>query len=79
MLSAQGDLCAICGKQATGTGTRGGPPRFHVDHDHVTGKVRGLLCGGCNIGLGGFRDSKSNLISAVSYLGRDSFYDGGGI
>lgn len=41
LLEAQGGICAICGKEEV---TR----RLHVDHDHDTGLVRGLLCGGCN-------------------------------
>lgn len=46
---AQGGLCAICEKAATGT-SRGN--RLHVDHSHETGQVRGLLCAGCNTHLG---------------------------
>lgn len=41
---------------------------LHVDHDHNTGKIRGLLCYGCNSGLGGFKDSPNFLMSAVTYL-----------
>jgi hypothetical protein len=39
-----------------------------IDHDHVTGKIRGLLCNNCNVALGGFRDSPEVLEKAVSYL-----------
>lgn len=50
MRDAQGDRCAICKGERCGPGDR-----LHIDHDHVTGQVRGLLCGRCNtlIGLAG--------------------------
>lgn len=57
----QAGLCAICG----------GPPGkqgLHVDHDHATGRVRGLLCFDCNSGLGKFRDHVGLLLRAVTYL-----------
>lgn len=47
MLAAQGGRCAICGKQA-------GKRRLSVDHNHATGKVRALLCIGCNVAVGYF-------------------------
>lgn len=62
MLAAQDGKCAVC-KQAPR-----GRRRLFVDHDHVTGAVRGLLCGGCNSGLGFFKDSAANLAAAIDYL-----------
>jgi len=43
---------------------------FNVDHDHKTKKVRGLLCFGCNTGIGCLRDNPSRLRSAADYLER---------
>jgi hypothetical protein len=64
MLAAQGDCCAICGEYFT---------EAHpacVDHDHATGKVRGLLCWRCNPGIGQFRDRPGLLRAAAAYLER---------
>lgn len=41
---------------------------LHVDHCHETGKVRGLLCGSCNLGIGKFKDSTALLENAILYL-----------
>ena len=62
MLAAQGGGCAICGNPP-------GARSLHVDHDHATGEVRGLLCIGCNVALGGFRDDPELLARAIDYLG----------
>lgn len=43
-------------------------PKLYVDHCHKTGKVRGLLCHSCNIGLGNFKDNTLLLTSAIRYL-----------
>lgn len=64
MLASQNGACKICNSFTPG-GTSG---RFHVDHDHTTGKIRGLLCHHCNIGLGHFKDDISTLAKAIAYL-----------
>lgn len=67
LLESQGGACAIC--QATETRTMAGKTRrLSVDHDHETGAVRGLLCGGCNSGVGYFRDNPDRLRNAITYL-----------
>lgn len=52
--------CAIC-KQET---------KLVVDHDHASGKIRGMLCRYCNLGLGHFKDSSELLRAAAKYLRR---------
>lgn len=63
MLNKQNGVCAICGKEDDGSGKR-----LHVDHNHVTGKIRGLLCRSCNAGLGHFKDNQHLLDGAIKYL-----------
>lgn len=58
LLAAQGGVCGICGAERP----------EHVDHDHVTGYVRGVLCFNCNGGLGHFRDDRGRLDKAIAYL-----------
>ena len=60
VLEKQNGVCAICG----GVLTR----KLSVDHDHSTGKFRGLLCTKCNLGLGCFNDDSSLLKRAMEYL-----------
>jgi hypothetical protein len=62
--AAQGGLCAICRRPPTNTKYG----RLHVDHDHATGKVRGLLCHTCNAGLGQFQDNPDWLQAGAGYL-----------
>jgi hypothetical protein len=59
MAEAQGYRCAICESDAP----------FVVDHCHQTGRVRGLLCHNCNVGLGHFKDNPQILTAALQYLG----------
>lgn len=66
LLVSQDGKCAICGVGDAG-GRHG---NFHVDHDHETGRVRGMLCHSCNIALGHFKDDPSVLQSAIDYLHR---------
>lgn len=63
MVEQQGGVCKICGR----------PPsdrwkRLHVDHDHSTGKVRGLLCHKCNTAMGNFNDDTDVMRLAIRYL-----------
>ena len=67
MLREQNYKCAICGQEIFLFGSSQ-KLIAHVDHDHKTGKVRGLLCKECNSGLGKFRDNTEYLFSAISYL-----------
>jgi hypothetical protein len=68
LFNAQGGVCAICGKAETEIGSYGPILNLSVDHDHSTGKVRGLLCTQCNRGLGVFRDDPAVLVKAAKYL-----------
>ena len=68
LLNEQGGGCGICGKRKGGSKNQG--VRLHVDHDHVTGKPRGLLCGTCNRGIGQFGDDPKRVRAAVRYLER---------
>ncbi len=60
LLEKQGGLCALCRQR----------PAEHVDHDHVTGRIRGLLCSCCNQALGNARDDIATLQRAIDYLRR---------
>lgn len=62
LLEVQNGVCAICG-QGNDQGRR-----LEVDHDHVTGKVRGLLCGRCNKVLGSCRENPKLLTAMIEYL-----------
>lgn len=62
----QGGRCAICASVVS----LGGKCGARVDHCHGSGKVRGVLCNGCNVGLGHFKENQASLLAAVSYLNR---------
>lgn len=62
MLRVQGNKCAVCGSDNPQSRRT---KRFFVDHDHKTGKIRGLLCHKCNLGLGLLEDV---LTKAIAYL-----------
>jgi hypothetical protein len=66
---AQGRCCAIC-KTPTPNGNKrkNGTATWATDHDHKTGKVRGILCNNCNHGLGHFKDNQTLLRLATDYL-----------
>lgn len=74
MLSVQGGVCAIC-KQPETHKRNDKVKALAVDHDHGTGKIRGLLCADCNTGIGKLKDSVNVLQSAIDYLRKHSITD----
>ena len=66
MLTEQNESCAICKSSVAG----GKSNRFMVDHDHKTGRVRGLLCKSCNIALGEVNDDLTTLKNMINYLSK---------
>lgn len=60
MLEKQNGVCAICGKKPK--------ERLAVDHNHITGKVRGLLCIKCNLGISKFDDNIPTMEKAIKYI-----------
>lgn len=66
MLLEQDGLCGICRKPESRKRS------FSVDHNHDTGKIRGLLCSRCNLGIGQFGDQIDLLNKAVDYLRKSS-------
>lgn len=66
LLAEQDGVCAICSGPPFGKSDR----FYHVDHDHETGAIRGLLCHSCNLLLAQARDSVDRLHAAIAYLER---------
>lgn len=69
---ALGNRCGICGAEqgnANRTNGDGKPYRLHVDHCHDTGRIRGVLCINCNMGIGYFKHDIELLRKAIEYLG----------
>jgi len=58
LIASQDNRCPICGRLDPN----------HVDHDHDSGRVRGVLCFNCNGGLGQFSDDIDRLAAAIAYL-----------
>jgi hypothetical protein len=62
LLAKQGGICAICSRTCS-TGRR-----LSVDHEHDSGRIRGLLCNSCNRAIGLFGDDPARLHAAIAYL-----------
>lgn len=67
MFIAQGGRCAICHSDEPGSKYN----RWHIDHRHDTGVVRGILCLQCNVMIGMAREDAVILSAAIAYLWRD--------
>ncbi len=73
MLKAQNGVCAICGQpEKRSYKATGRVMQLAVDHCHKTGKVRALLCGPCNHGIGNFREDAELIHKAIAYLESNS-------
>ena len=64
LLDEQNNKCKICGREFNGI-------ESCVDHNHKTGKVRGMLCHACNMGIGYLKEDKNILKNAIKYLESD--------
>ena len=64
MVDKYDGMCWLCEEE----------PAVHVDHDHMSGEIRGVLCFTCNAGLGNFKDRPDLLDKAVDYL-LDNFHE----
>lgn len=67
MLDSQNGVCAVCKTKPNFDKWK---KRFVIDHCHVTGRIRGLLCDACNRGIGMLKDDPSILENAIKYLAR---------
>ena len=63
LLAKQNGCCAVCGSLPT-------QQRLHVDHNHVTGEIRGLLCQACNVSIGKMKESPELLRKLALYIER---------
>lgn len=64
LLEGQDNKCALCGASFQSLARE----HLHIDHCHETGKIRGLLCMKCNVGLGMLGDNEKGLLKALRYL-----------
>jgi hypothetical protein len=70
----QKPMCKICGKNVykAPENSKDKQDQAVIDHDHKTGKLRGLLCHQCNVGIGNFKDDIDRMLNAILYLSRNS-------
>lgn len=70
LFEKQNGCCSICGIHQSEL-----KKRLFVDHDHNTGKIRGLLCHNCNVGIGFFNNNEILLLKAMKYLSTKNEYN----
>lgn len=66
LIATQGGKCLGCFTELLNLPIK----QVHVDHDHATGRIRGILCHHCNLALGLLKDSKTTMLNLISYLER---------
>lgn len=71
LMDKQRGCCCICKESLVSPNSK---QTFHIDHNHSTDTVRGLLCGGCNSMLGQSKDSPSILMAGYNYLIKNGYY-----
>jgi len=72
LIKSQNYSCKICSADISGKG------KSQIDHCHITGRIRGILCRDCNLGLGFFKDSLKTMIAAIEYIDADYIIKSGG-
>jgi len=68
MLKKQNYRCMVCNQVETRRANKGGTRSLAVDHCHITGKVRGLLCGSCNVALGLLNEDRDRIYKLLEYI-----------
>jgi hypothetical protein len=68
ILEKQNGVCVVCGREETAVDRNGNIKKLQVDHDHITGEIRGLLCSTCNRGIGYLQDDIYIVEKALQYL-----------
>lgn len=66
MVDEQKGRCFLCGSRGSGK-----DKKLCVDHNHTTGKIRGLLCWNCNVGIGLFKEDPDLLRKVIDYIGKE--------
>jgi hypothetical protein len=66
LFESQEGLCASCGEPPAKDAKR----RFHLDHNHITGQNRGILCHGCNVALGLLKEDRTKIRALIDYLNK---------
>lgn len=68
LFKKQNGVCGICKEPETSSGSWKTTSSLSVDHDHDTGKIRGLLCSCCNHAIGLLKDNKEYILNAYMWL-----------
>lgn len=68
LFRAQDGLCAVCRRPDESQARRASSEQLAIDHDHSTGRVRGLLCTSCNLALGHLKDDPLRIRALLDYI-----------